>query len=1068
MKSIVQASITNHAALNLCMAAMMLVGGFCLTVMQRESFPEFELDRILVTVPYPGAAPQEVEEGIGQKIEEAVRSIEGIKKVTTVAQEGACNVVLQLIPGGRSPDRVLDEVRSSVDRIPSFPLEAEDAQVTLVTNRRGSIRVGILAPYEMDPKTQTLDSEAELQLRSIAERIRDDLLAIPQVAQVDFLAAKDYQIDIELPEATLRSHGLTLRQAAEIVRRENRELPAGSIRSSSQEVLLRGNNRRTRGEQISELPLVTETGGGVLTVGDLGVVRDEFADVSAINVINGQPAMALSVQRSTTQDLFAMIDAVKGYIDTTELPPGFAIKTWSDESVEVRGRLDLLIRNGTQGLIIVFVLLLLFLDPKLAFWVAFGIPFAFMVSGAFLYWTGQTLNQISMFAFVMALGIIVDDAIVVGENVFAHREMGKSFVRAAIDGTVEVIPSVTTAVLTTIVAFAPLLFVSGTMGKFTAVMPAAIIAMLFASLIECVTILPCHLAHRDSLILKVIGVVFYAFRWLLIPAKHANRIASGLLDSYIQRVYQPTLSWALNNRLVVLALCMTALFLTAGMYRSGAILFSFFPRVDGNTLNATVTFPDGTPESVTNDATKRCEDAFWRIAERYEKEGTPIGKTSYRVVGASVPRGGPGGSPTSSASGGHVGSVEIELIKAEDRGVHSRAIVAQWREEVGLIVGTEELSLGTRSFGPGGTPIEFKLLAGSDAVEQLEAAVEKGKEKLATYPGVFDIKDDSVPGKWEYRFRIKPEAFAMGVRTADLAETVRAAYYGEEVMRVQRGRHEVKIMVTYPREDRRLLSNFDEVRVRLADGIERPITELAEIDVVRSYSEINRIDQARSITVSADLDETIGNADLIVKDLQENFVPGLLADHPGVRIRWEGQQEQRSESFGSLFGGFAIALMMMFVLLAIEFKSAVQPALVMLIIPFGALGAVMGHVIMGLPLTLFSFYGIIALTGIVVNDSIVLIDFINSRVRSGMPIQQALRESGTRRFRPVLLTTITTIGGLTPILLESSIQAQILIPMATSIAFGEFFATIVVLYLVPVSYSLYFSAGGKAYAETEI
>ncbi len=1047
------------------MLAMMTVGAYSFYAMQRESFPEFELDRILVMVPYPGAAPEEVEQGIGQRIEEAVRSIEGIKKVTTVAQEGACNVVLELKTGGRDPDRVLDEVRSEVDRIPSFPVEAEDPQITLVTNRRPSIRVGILAPPSFGNAQAQLSSAEELQLRDVAEQIRNDLLVIDSVAQVDFLAARDYQIDIEIPEATLRSHGLTLRQAAEIIRRENRELPAGSIRSRSQEVLLRGNNRRTEGTELGKLPLVTQGQGAVLTVNDLGRVRDEFTDTTAINVINGQPALALSVQRSTSQDLFEMIDAVKSFVELADLPPGYNMITWSDESVEVRGRLDLLVRNGTQGLLIVFFLLLLFLDPKLAFWVAFGIPFAFLASGLFLYMTGQTLNQISMFAFVMALGIIVDDAIVVGENVFAHRQMGKSTIQAAIDGTVEVIPSVTTAVLTTVVAFAPLLFVSGTMGKFTAVMPAAIIAMLFASLIECVTVLPCHLAHRESLVFKAIGVVFYAVRWLLVPAKAANRFATGLLDWYIENIYKPTLSMALSNRLVVTAACLAALFLVAGMSRSGVIKFSIFPRVDGNTLNASVVFPDGTPETVTDEATRRCEEAFWRIADRYEKKGTPIAKNSYRVVGASVASSGPGGSSLGSAGGGHIGSVEIELVRAEDRGIHSRAIVAQWREEVGTIVGTEQLSLGTRSFGPGGTPIEFKLLAASANVDSLDAAVEQCKRKLAEYPGVFDITDDSVPGKWEYRFRIKPEAFAMGVRTADLAETVRAAYYGEEVMRVQRGRHEVKIMVTYPREDRRLLSNFDEIRVRLDDGVQRPITELAEIDVVRSYSEINRIDQSRSITVSADLDETVGNASEIVADLQANFMPVLRREHPKIRVRWEGQQEQRSESMGSLFRGFAVALLCMFVLLAVEFKSAAQPALVMLIIPFGALGAVIGHVIMGLPLTLFSFYGIIALTGIVVNDSIVLIDFINARVRSGVPIDQALRESGVRRFRPVLLTTITTIGGLIPILMESSIQAQILIPMATSIAFGELFATIVVLYLVPVTYSLYWSAGGRLDAQ---
>lgn len=1060
MRNLVRSAIANSSALNLCMVAVLAVGFYCMRSLHRESFPEFDLDHILITVPYPGAAPQEVEEGIGQKIEEAVRTIEGVKKVTTVAQEGACSVVLELDPGGRSPDRVLDEVRSEVERIPSFPLEAEEHQISLLTNRRPSIRVGVMGPRGED-ETGAIDIEAELRLREVAERVRDDLLALPEVAQVDYMAARDYQIDIEIPEETLRSYGLTLRRTAEIIRRENRELPAGSIRSQSQEVLLRGNNRRTNGQDLSELPLVAEANGAVLTVGDLGRVRDEFTDSTAINVINGQPAMALSVQRSTSQDLFAMIDSVKEFIDSARLPPGYSLVTWSDESVEVRGRLDLLLRNGMQGLAIVFVLLMLFLDPKLAFWVALGIPFALFAAAGYLYVSGQTLNQISMFAFVMALGIVVDDAIVVGENVFAHRQMGKSHLRAAIDGTVEVIPSVITAVMTTVVAFAPLLFVSGTMGKFTAVMPAAIIAMLIVSLLECVTILPCHLAHEDSLAFRVIRVVFYAFRWVMIPALWANRTASRALDWYIEHIYRPTLNAALNNRMIVMAGCVAALLLTFGLWRSGTIKFSFFPRVDGNTLNASVVFPDGTPASVTAAAARRVEDAFWAVAEEYRAQGKPIDKNSFRVVGAQVQGGGPGGSSSSSGPGSHKGSVEIELIKSEERGVPSQEIVGRWREKLGPIAGTEELTLGTRSFGPGGTPIEFKLLGSAGAVDELEAAVEQCKAQLAQYPGLFDISDDSVPGKWEYRFRIKPEAFAMGVRTADLAETVRAAYYGEEVMRVQRGRHEVKIMVTYPREDRRLLSNFDEIRVRLDDGVERPITELAEVDIVRSYSEINRIDQSRSITVSSDLDENVANAAEIVADLQASFIPGLLEQYPNLRVRWEGQQEQRAESMSSLVNGFIVALLLMFVMLAVEFKSAVQPALVMLIIPFGMLGAVVGHLIMGIPLTLFSMYGIVALTGIVVNDSIVLIDFINSRVRAGVSIDEALHESGVRRFRPVMLTTITTIGGLIPILLESSIQAQILIPMATSIAFGELFATIVVLYLVPVSYSLYWSGGGR-------
>jgi multidrug efflux pump subunit AcrB len=398
--------------------------------------------------------------------------------------------------------------------------------------------------------------------------------------------------------------------------------------------------------------------------------------------------------------------------------------------------------------------------------------------------------------------------------------------------------------------------------------------------------------------------------------------------------------------------------------------------------------------------------------------------------------------------------VEVELISSEDRDVSSETLLAEWRAAVGRVPGAEKLTMSARSFGPAATPIEFKLVARVEHADELEAAIELAKTKLAEFNGVFDISDDSIPGKPEYRFRVQPSAAALGVKTADLAETVRAAYYGEEVMRVQRGRHEVKIMVRYPREDRRALANFDEIRVRTDDGVERPFSELAEIDVEQGYSEINRINQLRSITVSADVDEAHANAGQIVGELRETFAKELQA-FPHVGVRWEGQQEQTQESLGSLFVGFGVAILAMYVLLAFEFQSYVQPLLILMIIPFGIIGAVGGHAFMGLPITLFSMFGIVALTGIVVNDSIVLIDFINSRVRDGAPIKQALAEAGARRFRPVMLTTVTTIGGLMPILLETSLQAQVLIPMATSIAFGEMFATVLVLFLVPVAYSLY-------------
>ena len=1047
MKSVVRWAVDNGPGMNILMLVVFIIGGMSFWQMRRETFPDFDIDVILVSVPYPGATPQEVEQSICQKIEEAVRSLDGVKKVTSVAAEGSGNVIIELNAQVRSPDRVLDEVRSEVDRIPSFPEVAEDPEIRRVTTRQPAIRVGVYGPAIETP-------EDEIQLRNLAEQVRDDLLRLDGVSTVDFISPRDFQIDIEIDENTLRALGLSLTQVADIVRRENRELPAGTIRGESQEVLLRGNNRRVTGPEIAELPLITQPGGAVLTVGDVATVRDEFADTAAASAINGQPAMGLSVMRSSAEDLLGMIDVVKEYVATTNLPQGYELITWSDQSVEVRGRLNMLYKNAFLGLIIVFFLLVLFLDLRLAFWVALGIPFAVFTAGSYLYFTGQTMNMISMFAFVMALGIVVDDAIVVGENIFAHRQMGKPFRQAAIDGAVEVMPSVMASVTTTVIAFAPLLFVTGVMGKFIAVMPAAIIAMLVASLFECVTILPLHLAHRDSLLFKVLRVLLFVFIWVVPLIRWMNQRAAGVLDYVIEHVYAPALRVALRFRLVVVSGGVAMLLLTVGLIVSGITPIAFFPKLDGNTVVASVTFPDGTPERVTRQWLQHVEDAFWRVNARLSSEGESLGVTSFRTLGSQVSGGGGPADPQGALSGSHVGSVEIELLDTEQREKSSEEIVAAWRLEVGPIPGAESLSIKSRAIGPSGPGVEFKVVAPAGGVADLEEAVERCKAELGEMAGVFDISDDSIPGKWEFRFRVKPDAASMGVRTADLAETVRATYYGQEVMRVQRGRHEVKIMVRYPREARRRLAALDDVRIRLNDGIERPITELAEIEVVRGYSEINRVNQNRSITITADIDESVETADNVVKTFRENFEPKLLAEFPGLQLRWEGQQEQRRESIDSMKVGFCVALLAMYVLLAFEFKSFFQPALILLIIPFGAIGAILGHAIMNLQFTMFSMFGLVALTGIVVNDSIVLVDFINQRLKEGMPMNEALLAAGTRRFRPVMLTTVTTVGGLLPLLLETSLQAQILIPMATSIAFGEIFATTIVLFLVPVGYSL--------------
>lgn len=1050
MKSLVQWAIQNSPAMNMMMIAILVVGSLSLVLMRREVFPEFELEVILVSVPYPGASPEEVEEGICQKIEEAVQGIDNIKKVTSVAAEGSGSVVLELDANVKDVQKVLSEVRSEVDRIPSFPVLAEDEEIKQITMRQPAIRVAVVASEDADVD--------EIQLRALAEEVRDELLELPSISQVDLQGARDYQIDIEVEEETLRKYGLTLQQIAQIVRRENLELPGGKILAEGQEILLRGKNKRMVGQELEKLPLLTDPSGVVLTVGDLATVQDDFADTVAIHRVNGRPAIVLQILRTSDEDLLKITEEVHGYVASRELPSGYQLKTWGDRSIDVEDRLNMLIDNGVMGLCLVFIVLALFLELKLAFWVAMGIPISMLGAGSLLLVGDQTLNMLSMFAFLMALGIIVDDAIVVGENIYSHREMGKGFVRAAIEGTAEVVPSVTASVTTTIIAFGPLLFVSGIMGKFIAVLPFAVIAMLVLSLLESIFILPCHLAHKEGYFFVILKAVLYPLKPLALCFRWLNLRMTAALDWFIQTIYLTLLRFSLNNTGIVVGAAIALLLVMVGFVGAGIVPFTIFPKLDSKVIQAKLIFPDGTPSAVTNQATLQLEDSLWRLNEELKQEfdtERDFVAVSYRRVG-SMPSGeGGGAAGANESSGGHLGMVEVELLPPEQRNISSEEILKRWRAACPEFPGLESSSFAAEQIGPAGTPIEFKLLASTEQFEALESAVERCKAKLATFPGVFDIEDDSRPGKWEYQIRLKDRASSLGLTNSDLAETIRASYYGEEVMRLQRGRHEVKLMVRYPKEDRKSLARFDNIRVRTNDGAERPLTEVADVTVKRGYSEINRIDQKRSITISADLDETKANASEIVSALKADFMPELLSEYPGVGVRWEGQQEQTEESLNSLLMGTVVALLLMYILLTFEFTSYFQPLLILAIIPFGIVGAVLGHAIMGLPLTLFSFFGLVALTGVVVNDSIVLIDFINHRVRDGLPIEEALLDAGRRRFRPVLLTSLTTLAGLFPILMETSFQAQILIPMATSLSFGLLLATVLVLVLVPVFYKIY-------------
>ena len=1049
MKSLIAWTVRNTPAMNVLVIAIMAIGWISFSSMRREVFPEFDLEMALVSVVYPGATPEEVEEGICQKVEEACRSVVGIKKITSVAREGMGYCVFEMTDTVADPQRVVGEIRSEVERIPSFPELAEDPKVEQVTLRSPAIKVGVVAPPTSDG-----GERSELELREVTERIRDDLLALPSVSAVNISGGKDYEITIEISEDTLRKYGLTLKAVADIVRRENLELPGGTIRSEGGEVLLRGKNKKYVGEEIARLPLVTLPDGLVLTVGDLGKVRDGFVDVAGRNKINGRHGLVVSVDRSSGEDLLAMVAAVKGYVADAKLPAGYELVTWADASVDVRERLDMLMSNGTQGLLIVFVILALFFDIRIGFWVAMGVPVSMLGTGALMFAGDQTLNMLSMFAFLMAVGIDVDDAIVVSDNVERHRKMGKGPIQAAIDGTAEVVPSVVSGVMTTVITFMPLLFVSGVMGKFIAVMPFAFIATLLVSLSEAIFILPGHLAHEESFLIRAFQFVLWPLRPLLPVLRYLQKSCDDGLKWFVIHAYAPALEWSIRNRLAVLAGAASILIVAVGLIRSGTTPFKLFPKIDAKRIQARLVYPDGTPASVTEEGVARLEKALDETATRLAAGGRPIVTFVYSSVGSVETQGKPG--VEQKMGGSHMGAVSVELEDAIHRTVDSERFLSEWRKAAGELPGADSVVFATENVGPAGKAIEFKLLAGSDpeSIRQLEAAVERSKSWLANYPGVIDIDDDSRPGKWEYQMKVKPRAETLGVSLADVAATIRASFYGEEVMRLQRGRHEVKLLVAYPRDERRTFAALDDVHVRGADGIDRPLGELAEVKAARGYSEINRLGQKRSITVTADVDANVAvTSGQIIADLQQRLVPGLTADYPAVRIRWEGEQEQTNDSLRSLGLGFMVSVFAMFVLLTIEFRSYLQPLLILTAIPFGAAGAVFGHALLGLPLSLFTMFGVVALAGIVVNDSIVLIDFINARVREGRPLHLAIREAGCVRFRPVFLTSITTVGGLLPLLFDRSFQAQFLIPMAAAMTFGEIVTTVLILIMIPVAYS---------------
>ena len=1016
----------NSVAANLMMVVFLLGGFIIAKQVKQEVFPEFSTDIISVAVPYPGASPEEVEQGIVLSIEDGVRGLDGVKRVTSTSFEGAGSVIIELLTSANR-SKVLQDVKNEVDRIQSFPEDAERPIVSLIESRREV--VNLLVYGEQDIRN----------LRRLAERIRDDLVQRPGVTLVQLGVAPPLEIAIEIPQEQLRRYGLTLEGVAQQIRKSALELPAGELRTESGQILLRTQERRDYGREFMDIPVSTSSSGTIITVGDVATVKDGFEEVDKEATFRGMPAIRVNVYRVGEETPQSVSETVREYIEELqeELPEDVGLTIWRDSSLIYQDRIGLLMKNAILGLILVLCLLSFFLEPHLAFWVTLGIPISILGCFLFIPFTGASINMISLFAFIITLGIIVDDAVVMGENIYEKRQQGLSIMRAAIEGAREVATPITFAVLTNIIAFMPLFFVPGISGKFFRQIPAVVVGVFIISLIESIFILPAHLSHknRDN-----------AF-WRLL--NKPRKFFSPKLQYHIENHYTPAIDKIIRNRYLTLAAAVATLLVALGMVFGGHIRFSFMPKIDADVITAQVELPFGTPI----EESRKIQTQIINAAERAIEEGggEQIAKGVYSQIGQALLSFGPG--PNIEQGGGsHIIASQVSLVSSDKRKISGGEFSRLWRKEVGNLVGIESLVFKAETGAHEGKAIEFNLSHRSR--QTLELAAKNLRGVIEGYAGVTDTEDGVSTGKRQLSFQITPQAQSLGLTASDLGRKVRAAFYGAEALRQQRGRNEVKVRVKLPYEERASIKTIEDLIIRTPKGGEIPFRDAAFIEDGASYTEIARRDGRRILTVSADVDRQISNANQITTDILQNEFPKLQKKYPGLTYSFGGEKEAQRESLGVLKIGFSIAMLVVFAMLAIPFKSYIQPVIVMMSIPFGIIGAVGGHFLLGYGLSIISMFGIIALSGVVVNDSLVMVVTANRLRDQGLSAYEAIKRAGIRRFRPIVLTSLTTFFGLAPMIFETSMQARFLIPMAISIGFGILFATVIILAIVPSVYMI--------------
>ena len=1009
----------HKVAANLLMLIILLAGAMGVMNIKQEVFPEFDLDFIIVAVPYSGATPDEIEETILLPIEDAVTGISGIKKITGTAKEGLGSLRIEL-ENNADKDSVFDDVQSAVDRLTVLPEEAEDPQVQLPRIRREVLNIALYG-----------DAPAR-SLIQLAQMVRDSLLTHPDVTQVDVEQPRGFEITLEISNTTLQQHALTLDKISAIIRQSTLDMPGGKIQTVGGDLLIRTKERRYTAAEYANIPLLT-TDQGILRLGDIAQITDGFEESEIRSRYNGKPAERIMVYRVGEQTPSGISKAVRLKLEELEeqLPSSVKLQIVNDSSLILQDRINLLMRNLWLGLGLVFLTLALFLRVDLSFWIMMGIPLSF--AGAMIAMPGMdaSINMISLFAFILVLGIVVDDAIVVGENIFAHQEMNKSSLEAAVDGTLEIGPPVLITILTTIAAFIPIYFIPGMTGKIFRSIPNVLIVVLVFSLVEAMFILPGHLSHVNRLI-----------NWILAPLgklleKPRHFFSRGLVW-FSNKPYRAMLEKSITYRYTFLAIGFFFILLCVGLVAGGHMKFTFFPKIDRDNIAVTARMPFGTPASVSREIEKKMLLSAEALLREYEAEaGHPVHDGIYSTVGR---------------GGGHNTSVRVFLKPLDERGFASVEFSRKWRKNMGDIPGIEALNIRARHSM--GSTYDIDVQLSHPDTQQLLRVVEQFKEKLAEYPGVTNIEDSTEDGKREVQLSLSPAGRTLGLSTQELTQQVRAAFQGVEVFKLLRSSDEISVKLRLPFEQRRYLRDLEDM-VILAPGGERlPMGQVAELKYGKSYSAIRRVDGRRIVSVRGLVDSGISNSGEIVRSLKEELLPEIMSQAPQLQYTFEGADHAQSNTMAGVKEGGIVALLFIYCLLALQFRSYFQPVIIMTAIPFGIVGALLGHLLMGYSLSIISILGMVALTGIVVNDSLILVDFINRGRDAGTKIREAIVSAGIRRFRPILLTTLTTFFGLLPMIFEQSMQARFLIPMAISLAFGVLFSTFVILILIPTLYMI--------------